>query len=208
MSFNMGGRRGTYFFVATKVRDSDGNVTGYKIGDNELSTVTVTDKSLQLMEHISTKIDYDDTGNIKLDFKHYQTTPGFRTFLKQVARPKTSGSKKKDYVYIDGTTHKGAASSDTCVLIVTYLLYDNDDAATKIQTVVALGSIAPTSGSMEVSGEAESSPTFVFESFASDVDITIPAGMFDAEIVTAPSDAKIAKGESYWEDDVAVKVAP
>lgn len=157
------------------------------------------------MEHISTKIDYDDSGNIKLDFKHYQTTPGFRAFLKQVARPSASSSKRKDYVLIDGTEHKGAASSDTCVFIITYLLFDNDDSATTIQTIAALGSISPTSGSMEVSGDNESSPTFVFESFASDVDITIPSAMFDADLVTVPTNAAIAKGASYWEDDVAVK---
>ncbi|MEN6296263.1 MAG: hypothetical protein ABFD61_09085 [Chloroherpetonaceae bacterium] len=144
-------------------------------------------------EETKPEIQADDT--VKFTFTQYESGSDIFTFIDKVKPPKGT-SQLPDITYEDGAIEKGASSSEI-LLIISYLHYDDLISPSKIFTYVSIVTLDPTSGSTDHKSGEWLKPTLIFNGSAADMEVTVPATLFDTTLVTQSSGIDIPAGDCY-----------
>lgn len=213
MSFNIGAKNTAHFYRTTLKVEETTSVFKWKsklvTSDTFVTTPTKTDVAYAMKNIGTIKPDYSEDGTVKLDYKNYDSSEAQLDFLNVCALPAVGGKKKKDITLIDGSVRKGSVNISEMVVSANYLSYDDDDKPTKIYVLIALGAMAYTSGSMDIGGESEVTPSFVFNGITADTDLVIPLGILDDTIVdTTGLTITIAEGRGFWRGYIPLKTVP
>lgn len=211
MSFNIGAKNVAHFYRNTLDTSEAEPVWKWKDKLSKTNTYVTTPTKANVayaMKNIGTiKPDYSEDGTVKLDFKNYDSGESQLDFLNICALPAVGGKKKKDLTLIDGSVRKGSVNISETVTSVSYLNFDDDDNPAKIYVLIALGAMAYTSGSMDIGGESETTPSFVFNGITADKKLTIPLGILDDTIVdTTGLTIEIEEGRGFWRGYIPLKV--
>lgn len=210
MGFNIGAKNVAHFY--RNILDTSGAESAWKWKDKLSKTTTYiasptkTNVAYSMKNIGNIKPDYSEDGTVKLDYKNYDSSEAQLDFLNVCALPAVGGKKKKDITLIDGSIRKGSVNISETVTSINYLNFDDDDNPSKIYTLIALGAMAYTSGSMDIGGESEVTPSFVFNGITADKKLTIPLGILDDSIVdTTGLTIEIEEGRGFWRGYIPLK---
>lgn len=211
MGFNIGAKNLAHFYRNILVTTDAVSEWKWKdkllTGTDYVASPTKTNVAYAMKNIGTIKPDYSEDGTVKLDYKNYDSSKTQLDFLNVCALPAVGGKKKKDITLIDGTIRKGSVNISEMVTSVNYLSFDDDDNPTEIYVLIALGAMAYTSGSMDIGGESEVTPSFVFNGITADTDLVIPLGILDDTIVdTTGLTITIAEGRGFWRGYIPLKV--
>ena len=173
--------------------------TAYAIYDALAGTVAAsdnTDKLIRLSLLEEAPFQYQEDGTLQCDFTQLQDDDALNALLNVLAKPPVGSATRPEVVLQDGTKQGGDGGTDL-VLIIYYGGLDDG----KIKTTVALGKLAPTSGSHTDKYNDWSKPSFSFVGVLAAYTLTIASALADATILDATAFGtavpSILKGECF-----------
>lgn len=147
---------------------------------------------------LETKVDRDESGTIKVTLTQNGDTPELQTFLNNFAIPSSdSTGAVAEYTYEDGVTGGGTNATGRYVLaMIVGSVPANATNTSKRKVTIAIGSLAPTSGSFTQKSGETSNPTFEFNSIKALFSYDVVPAMFPTAYFQTPSEnITIAKGD-------------
>jgi len=176
------------------------------------SPTRTTGKPLKLTEITQTDPAFQDDGTVQITWSNYDSDDDIWTFLDLLAKAPASGNLP-EYKLENGTERGG--TSDYLVLVISYLMKNENSTPNEIFLLSAIGTIARTSGSFTTNPDDYVKPTIIFNGSKSEIAYTIPtdlfyshasdpdSGLVDAEDIVslAPS---ISKSQCWWRKWVEV----
>lgn len=151
------------------------------------AATAVANRAFSVSEIADTKPTFQDDGTVKTSFDNYEDTPEFLDFLNAINPPTAaSASGKSEWKKENGEKRGGSnTSTNNYILSITYGIGYIEGTTKKIKMLVALGTIAKSSGSYSQKADDWSKPTLEFTgTLVTDNDLTIAAALFDPSIAT------------------------
>lgn len=194
-----GGQSKTDFF-AVKYDSTAGTYEIYAIPAGTEVTGPTSADAFSLDEITSSKPQFQDDGTVTMEWDQMDSGKDLDAFLDMVAVPSSESAGLPEYTLESGVTKGGSSgSSGYQVIAISYLQSDSD--AGEVKVIIALGGVAASSGSYETTADDYNKVSMSVEGSKSEAAVTVPLGLFDTNIVSAPaSDMEIPKGKCFIRD--------